>query len=234
METPLEFPFELKELSPTGEFEGWASTYDLDLGKDKVLPGAFSATLRKSKGIVPVLFNHDRNRIAGVGLAAQEDQRGLYVQAKLALGTQLGRETHELMSMGALKGLSIGYTIPQKGFVMDGPVRLLKSIELIEYSATPFPMNPQAQVARVKSIGEMTPRDLEDQLRDVFGLSQKEAKQAIAKGFREILQARGQRDVDPVDGQDDEQKDEQIRNLLKSMHADLQAKAMLNDLISSL
>jgi HK97 family phage prohead protease len=220
----LELPFDCKELGPTGEFEGWASTYDVDLGKDKVLPGAFATTLRKTKGQVPVLFNHDRSKIAGVGIEAQEDQRGLYVKARLALGTQLGREIHELMSMGALKGLSIGYTIPAKGMVMDGPVRLLKQVELLEYSATPFPMNTQAQVNRVKCISEMTTRDLEDQLRDVFGLSQKEAKRVIAEGFKSLLT--GKRDVDPVE-QDEEEKDEQVRAFLKEMRTDQAAQAML-------
>jgi hypothetical protein len=172
-----------------------------------------------------MLFNHDRNAIVGVGLAAQEDQRGLYVKAKIAMGTQLGRETHELMAMGALKGLSIGYTIPDKGYVMDGPIRLLKSIELLEYSATPFPMNPQAQVARVKCLGEMTAREVEDQLRDVFGLTQKEAKRVIADGFKTLLKEK--RDVDP-DEQDEQ--DEAIRTLLKEMRLDVDAKALLSTL----
>jgi HK97 family phage prohead protease len=229
METPLEFPFELKQIGQSGEFEGWASTYDLDLGKDKVLPGAFATTLRKNKGVVPVLFNHDRNQIAGIGLSAQEDQRGLYVMAKLAMGTQLGRETYELMGMGALKGLSIGYTIPAKGFVMDGDVRLLKAIELIEYSATPFPMNTEARVSRVKmAVGAMTPRELEDQLRDVFGLSQKEAKTAISSGFKTLLK---QRDVD---SDQDSESDESVRQFLKDMRADAEAKAMLYELAHTL
>jgi HK97 family phage prohead protease len=226
METSkLDFPFEVKQLGASGEIEGWASTYDIDLGKDKVLPGAFATTIRRSKGVVPMLFNHDRNAIVGVGLAAQEDQRGLYVKAKIAMGTQLGRETHELMAMGALKGLSIGYTIPDKGYVMDGNIRLLKSIELLEYSATPFPMNPQAQVARVKCLGEMTAREVEDQLRDVFGLSQKEAKRVIADGFKSLLKEK--RDVDP-DEQDEQ--DEAIRTLLKEMRLDVDAKALLSTL----
>ncbi len=230
METPLEFPFELKQIGQSGEFEGWASTYDLDLGKDKVLPGAFATTLRKSKGVVPVLFNHDRNQIAGIGVSAQEDQRGLYVMAKLAMGTQLGRETYELMGMGALKGLSIGYTIPSKGFVMDGDVRLLKTIELIEYSATPFPMNTEARVSRVKCVGTMTPRQLEDELRDVFGLSQKEAKTVIASGFKTLL--KDQRDVDSEEG--DDGNNEAVAKFLKEMRDDAQAKALLYDLAHSL
>lgn len=190
----LEVAFDLKEFGPTGEFEGWASTWDLDLGNDKVLPGAFKTTLRKTLGKVPVLFNHEKSKVIGVGLEAQEDQRGLYVKAKLAMGTQLGRETHELMQMGALKGLSIGYTLEPKSWVMDGTVRLLKAIHLHEYSATPFPMNTEAQISRVKALEDMTERDFEDHLRDVVGLSQREAKIIIAQGFRAL---KGQRDVSP-------------------------------------
>jgi HK97 family phage prohead protease len=221
----LEFQFEVKQLGGEGEMEGWASTYDLDLGKDKVLPGAFTTTLRKTKGEIPMLFNHDRNQIVGVGKSASEDQRGLYVRAKLAMGTQLGREVHELMTMGALKGLSIGYSVPEKGFVMDGGVRLLKQIDLHEYSATPFPMNPSAVVNRVKCLGEMTAREVEDQLRDVFGLTAKEAKRAIAEGFKTLLTEK--RDVDP---EEQEREDESIRRALKAMHDDFDAKAFLSSI----
>jgi HK97 family phage prohead protease len=225
METPLEFKFELKELGPTGEIEGWASTFDLDLGRDKVLPGAFASTIRKSKGEVPMLMNHDRDKIVGVGTAAQEDNRGLYVKAKLAMGTQLGREVWELMSMGALKGLSIGYTIPDNGSVMDGNVRLLKAINLHEYSATPFPMNPQAQVARVKAITELSAREVEDQLRDVFGLSQREAKAVISEGFRNLI-SKGTRDV-----AQEQETEEKARTLLAEMRGDMAARSMLASML---
>lgn len=188
----LEFAFEFKDIGPSGEFEGWASTYDLDLGNDKVLPGAFKTSLRKNGGKVPVLYNHQRDKIVGVGIEAMEDQRGLYVKARLAMNTQLGRETHELMAMGALKGLSIGYSVEPKGWVMDGTVRLLKSVNLHEYSATPFPMNVEAQISRVKSLDEMTEREFEDAVRDVFGFSGKEAKILISKGFKAL---KDQRDV---------------------------------------
>lgn len=227
----ISFDFELKDIGAAGEFEGWASTHALDYGGDKVLPGAFSATLRKSKGVVPVLFNHDRSKIVGVGMEAQEDHRGLYVRAKIAMGTQLGRETHELMSMGALKGLSIGYTIPPKGAVNDGKVRMLKTIDLLEYSAVAFGMNPEAQVARVKCLSEMTPRDLEDQLRDVFGLSQREAKIAMSQGFKSLL---GQRDVDSQDDDDSEDRNESVRQWIKEMQADMNMRHMLSEMHTSL
>lgn len=215
----LEFAFEFKDIGPSGEFEGWASTYDLDLGNDKVLPGAFKTSLRKTGGRVPVLFNHERSKIVGVGTEALEDQRGLYVKAKLAMNTQLGRETHELMSMGALRGLSIGYSVEPKGWVMDGTVRLLKAVALHEYSATPFPMNTEAQISRVKAVAEMSDRELEEQLRDVFGLSQKEAKKVIAEGFRVL---KGQRDVSSDDdiATEADAFEKKIRAQLESAAAD--------------
>jgi hypothetical protein len=104
-------------------------------------------------------------------------------------------------------------------------VRLLKQIELHEYSATPFPMNPSAVVNRVKCLGEMTAREVEDQLRDVFGLTAKEAKRAIAEGFKTLLTEK--RDVDP---EEQEREDESIRRALKAMHDDFDAKAFLSSI----
>lgn len=197
----IDLDFDLKEIGMTGEFDGWASAYTTDLGGDRVLPGAFKTSLRKHGGKVPVLFNHERGKIIGVGVEALEDQRGLYIKAKLAMGTQLGRETHELMSMGALKGLSIGYSVEPKGWVMDGNIRLLKAINLHEYSAVPFGMNPDAQINRVKSLEDLTERDFEDLIRDVCGLSQKEAKTLISKGFRALKEQRdaGSENVETTD-----------------------------------
>ena len=44
----------------------------------------------------------------------EEDEKGLRVEGKLALGTQRGKEVYELMKMGAIDGLSIGYKVDAK------------------------------------------------------------------------------------------------------------------------
>lgn len=224
----LEFKFELKEISPLGRFEGWASTYDLDLGNDKVLPGAFKTSIRKTDGKIPVLLNHDRNSVVGVGEKAQEDHKGLWVEAQMAMNVQRGRETYELMEMGALTGLSIGFKIQPGGFVMDGKVRLLKTIELMEYSVTPFPLNTEAKIMRVKSVEDITTaRELEEALREV-GFSKKEALCLMAKGGNQLLKERREAGSNGEDEVPDEA--ESMLFDLKNHIADLSAKHMLESL----
>ena len=43
-----------------------------------------------------------------------EDDHGLVVKGRLALKTQAGQEAYELLKMGALDGLSIGFKINPK------------------------------------------------------------------------------------------------------------------------
>lgn len=53
----------------------------------------------------------------GVFESIEEDQKGLKVKGRLAMGTQAGRETYELMKMGALDGLSIGFKTSAKAHI---------------------------------------------------------------------------------------------------------------------
>ncbi|HAW81166.1 MAG TPA: HK97 family phage prohead protease, partial [Balneola sp.] len=57
-------------------------------------------------------------------------------KGRLAMGTQRGREVYELMKMGALDGLSIGYRVDPKGTYYDekGKRRYLKTVDLMEIS----------------------------------------------------------------------------------------------------
>ena len=97
----------------------------------------------------------------------------------MALGTQAGREAYELMKMGAIDGLSIGFRVDSKGQSYDSRNRrrLLKEVELMEVSLVTFPMNPRAKIRSVKG-EEITIREWESGLRDVFHLSRSEAKVA--------------------------------------------------------
>ena len=108
-----------------------------------------------------------------------EDDRGLKVKGRLAMGTQRGREVHELMKMGALDGLSIGFRIAEKGQEYDkrGKRRYIKEVDLMEISAVTFPMNPKARVQMVKG-EERTVREWEEIMRDAGSLSRNEAKVA--------------------------------------------------------
>jgi hypothetical protein len=77
--------------------------------------------------------------------------------------------------MGALDGLSIGFSMGPKDFEYDAKtdIRRIKRVKLMEVSLVTFPMNPRATTTRVKSA--TSKRDLEQSLRDA-GLSASEAK----------------------------------------------------------
>jgi HK97 family phage prohead protease len=105
---------------------------------------------------VPILWGHMSREVIGVNQQMSEDAKGLKVTGQLALDVQRGREAYSLMKMGAVKGLSIGYDpiVVDYSRMEKENVRILKEVKLWEYSVTPFPMNPEAQVTTVKSASE--------------------------------------------------------------------------------
>ena len=177
-----------------GQFEGYASVFgNKDLGNDVVVQGAFDKSLRnKDPKRVKMLFQHDTKTPIGIYTDIREDRKGLYVKGQLAMNTQKGREVYELMKMGAIDGLSVGYRVDAKGYSYDerGKKRLLKEVDLMEISAVTFPMNPRARIRSVKS-EERTVRDWEAFLRDEGGLSRTESK--VAAGA--VVKALDQREV---------------------------------------
>jgi HK97 family phage prohead protease len=178
-----------------GKFSGYASIFgNKDLGNDIVEKGAFASSLRKkSPKQIKMLFMHKTDEPIGVYEKMEEDEKGLRVEGKLALGTQRGKEVYELMKMGAIDGLSIGYRVDAKGYNYDddGKKRRLKNVDLMEISAVTFPMNPKARIRKVKG-AECTIREWEEILRDVGGLSRNESKM----GAKALVKALSQRDVD--------------------------------------
>ena len=179
-----------------GKFSGYASIFgNKDLGNDIVERGAFTTSLRrKSPKQIKMLFMHKTDEPIGVFEKMEEDNKGLRVEGRLALGTQRGKEVYELMKMGAIDGLSIGYKVDAKGYGYDddGKKRYLKNVDLMEISAVTFPMNPKARIRKVKG-ADTTIREWEDILRDV-GLSRSESKM----GAKALTKALAQREVDDV------------------------------------
>lgn len=166
-----------------GYFEGYGSIFNnKDLGNDIIEPGAFSKSLaRKGPKAVKMLYQHKADEPIGVFDEILEDNKGLKVKGRLAMGTQKGREVYELMKMGAIDGLSIGYRVANKGAHYDdkGKTRRIKEVDLMEISAVTFPMNPRAKIRSVKS-DDWTIRDWEQLFRDETNLSRSESKVAAS------------------------------------------------------
>lgn len=188
--------------SGTMEFSGYGAVFNnVDAYGDVIDPGAFSKFLSDvktgSQQWPAMLLQHggwgvsaeDMSPI-GVWTDLAEDGTGLKVTGRLA-DTPRGIDTYKLMKMDprpAINGLSIGYIAKEweQRSKPEDPRRRLKRIDLIEISPVTFPANGKARVQNVKSIRDMSDHEFEQALRDVLGLSQKEAKTVIARGFRAL------------------------------------------------
>lgn len=188
-----DFCFELKSINESGVFTGYGSVFHVaDSHNEVVAQGAFAETLEKHKtaGTMPaLLWQHRSGEPIGVFTSMSEDSIGLKVSAQLALKTSRGAEAYELLKMGAISGLSIGFQTREETYDKLTGIRTLKRIDLWETSLVTFPANDSARVQGVK--GELTIRDAEKALRDV-GFSQSDAKVILAAGFKTL----SGRDVD--------------------------------------
>jgi len=178
-----------------GTFEGYGSVFgNKDLGNDVIEAGAFAKSLKKRKPQnVKLLYQHKSDMPIGVFDSIKEDEHGLVVKGRLALKTQAGAEAYELLKMGAIDGLSIGFRVnPQEvSYDKRGNKRIIKEVDLMEVSLVTFPMNPQATVMSVKG-EKYSIREWENGLRDAFSLSRSEAKVAA----KAVTKCFDQREVD--------------------------------------
>jgi uncharacterized protein len=139
---------ELKASDDGWEVAGYASTFDLDLGNDRVHPGAFRATL-EGGAKVRFLYAHDASQVLGRPLELYEDERGLFGRFRISK-TRLGQDVHTLLSDGSLDSFSIGFIARDFEHDEKANVRHLKSVELLECSVVSLPMQPRATVTAVK------------------------------------------------------------------------------------
>lgn len=194
--TPLEVKFAADSEAMT--FSGYGARFgNVDAYGDVIVPGAFSKTLSESRksGAWPAMlsqhggFTSEDNTPIGVWTELKEDDKGLWVEGKLA-PTPRGQEIYTLMKMSprpAIDGMSIGYRATE--WVMrskpDEPRRTLKAVDLVEVSLVTFPANGKARVTSVKSADQIkTIREFEDFLRDEGGYSNAAAKAIAAGGFK--------------------------------------------------
>lgn len=151
-------PFELSKADGDGRIiEGHAAVFgNVDLGGDLIHPGAFKKTLAERGNKVKLLWQHDPREPIGKILFLQEDDKGLFVRARIS-ETQKGNDALALMRDKAIEELSFGYdavkggTDYTKGDEGD-TIRNLREIKLYEVSPVTFPMNEDAQIIAVKAV----------------------------------------------------------------------------------
>lgn len=192
----LAFDAEFKAVGDdkSGEFEGYGSVFGVvDSYRDVVVKGAFLESLGSRK-MPKLLLHHSTKMPAGIYTEMREDERGLYVKGKLNLEVQSAREMYSLMKMGAIDGLSIGYSTLEEELDRNTGVNLIKKIKLYEVSIVTFAANEEATVLAVKS-APANVRDFEDFLREAGKYSREEAKLIASKGFNALQAYREGGDV---------------------------------------
>jgi uncharacterized protein len=208
------YDFALKEIGEEGGFEGYASTFGgpPDLQGDIVAQGAFAETIDKHKGKWPLLMGHIVSRIVGFSTHAEETDRGLLLRGEFTLASDEGRNAYATAQhaarVGHKLGLSIGYGIRKNGAVLDEQtgVRTLKGIDVFEVSIAALPANSRARIARVKSAGDWTVREIEDALRaldmprDAATIIAAQSFKVLAQGEPDGTSSRAQGEPDGVAG----------------------------------
>jgi HK97 family phage prohead protease len=127
------------------EINGWEGRF-----LESIHPHAFHSTLKAMDGRIKVLYDHGMdpsigNKPLGRPAVIRPDQYGLWTETPLAR-TTYNEDLKELLSVGAIDGMSFRMTVDPKGL----PERRIKSVTLYEYGPVTFPAY-RATTAGVRS-----------------------------------------------------------------------------------
>ena len=147
---------QVKALAGDGVFSGYASVFqhgrpaERNRGAGRFRAHPASCTSQQNR-IPAMLWMHDPTMPIGLWQSIREDANGLAVEGRLALRTQKGADAYELLKMGALTGLSIGYRVVASRVDAKKKARILTDVDLFEISLVTFPANEAARVDDVKT-----------------------------------------------------------------------------------
>ena len=194
---------------------GYGSVFGVkDNGGDIVMPGAFKDSI--ASGRAPkMLWQHDPNQPIGAWDEMREDENGLFMKGRISKKAAKGAEVAELVKMGAIEGLSIGYRTQDYEMDVDAGIRKLTKLALWETSVVTFPMNELANIYAMKSVDDMSEteikRHIETTLKEinVSGSMAKAMAAGAMEGRNRVL-----READALPPKDDQREVDELKALL--------------------
>lgn len=166
----------------------YITTYNVDLGKDIIAPGAFTKSIKDKmdKGQkIPLLLQHNMDLLLGHAIFFKEDNIGVYVESRLPKSHwRVKGEIIPLLENGSLQEFSVGFGVKSDDYEIDENtgIRTIKQATLYEYSFVTLAMNPEARLQGFKSmIEEVKTLKEAEKLLKKKGFSQSEAKALISK-----------------------------------------------------
>ena len=146
-----------------GTLVAYAATFDRDPDSygDVIARGAFKDTLEKwaaSDACIPLLFGHrtdDPEMNLGAVIKAEEDERGLRIEAEFDPDNAKAQYARKLVREGRLSKMSFAFDVIEQGTITleDGrEANELRKVDLFEVSLVPIPANQHADVIDVKAL----------------------------------------------------------------------------------
>lgn len=147
---------------------GYAAVFgNVDSYGDIIEKGAFKKTIKKNRDRIKVCKNHDLGSIESAMAVLEEikeDDYGLWVQYLVSSAEE---DIATKIEEGIIKEMSIGYRTLLSERNEKNNTRILKEVELYEFSLVSYAANPLAQVKSALSV--MTTEELKaryDQLNE--------------------------------------------------------------------
>jgi HK97 family phage prohead protease len=139
--------------SPTRIDSMWEGTFD-----EEIMPGAFEKSLRETTPVFQ--FDHGKHPLIGsiplgVLTRAEEDAKGLYVEARLT-DNWLIQPVRDAIAHGGINGMSFRFTVPDGGEIWtetkgEIPKRVLHQVAVRELGPVVFPAYSDT-TAKVRSM----------------------------------------------------------------------------------
>jgi uncharacterized protein len=190
------FPVELKA-GEKGQVEALVSMFgNVDLGGDKVMPGAFAASIARWKSSgdpVPVVFSHkwdDPWAHIGEVTGLEETEQGLKASYRLDVDDNpLAAHIHRLMKRRSLKEHSFAYTVAKSKTGEDG-ANELHELDIIEVGPTLKGMNPDTELLSVKAAAWDALESERDGQKTVGQLTYDELSALVTDTVTQVLSAK--------------------------------------------
>lgn len=142
-----------------GVIEGYAATWDRDLGQDRYVKGAFRDVISRDLPANRIKIYREHKAAIGIPTDLHEDDTGLWVEAKIVPGDSVdGDETLNLAKASVYDAFSVGWKADPSAvtFVTEGGqrTRVISRVAMLAHvGVLADPMNPAALVHGVKGQG---------------------------------------------------------------------------------
>ncbi len=157
---------EIKDLDKKNRVvTGVLANWNMDKGRDIILPSAFNKTLAERGDEILFLNQHNWKEPHGFFAELTAKDTGLHFVSNPLPNTTYSNDALELYAQGIVKEHSIGFEVIKSDWDEDNEIRTIKEIRLYEGSNVTLGMNSETPFTGFKS---MTMEELDDMQKNII------------------------------------------------------------------